>query len=593
VKSDPALLEHREGIADRQAGRRLRFWMVVGLAMAAYLCSFLSLVQNEHSDPLGSLLTAQAIIETGTPWLDSYHDRRTDDGYYHDGMGSGRRLYGFPVGTSFCAVPFVWVANVGGLDMNTVEGERTVQNLLSAMAVSGMALLAFYLARCFLCFSMSWIVAFVFTFGTTLISTCGTALWSHNLQLVFVLTALLQIARFERRGNPVCPVLFAVALFMAYLCRPTAAPFGALAFLYLLCRLPRRGVVCALVLGILTVLFAAYSWRFYGTLLPPYYLPKRIAGSQSFFLALYGNLVSPSRGIFVFNPVLLPVLLLLAAVPWRKWRGEIVAVGVLGLAVLHIVIISRFPHWWGGHSYGSRLALDVLPFVLYAVVAVGQAAVGMGRWGRGGLAVLFVLASLAGIGINTGQGLFNRATAAWNAGPNVDSYPASIFNWRFPQFLATGNRLDLRGILHGVARFEPVSGQILPASRNVFYDNWHVDQIDGNGASVRWSAGTVSSIFFRFRERAHDVPVSLAITAGTFGRQRVEIRLNGNLCGSYTHDGYAPTTHTFALKPGWLRANDINIIEVRTPGAPAMALKRKGAFDARGLGICLHRLQMN
>jgi len=568
--------------------------MTAVLAVAAFLCSLLSPVRNERSDPLGSLLTAQAIIETGTPWLDSYRDQRMGDGYYHDGLVNGHRLYGFPVGTSLCAVPFVWVANRAGLDMNTVEGEQALQNLLSALTVSGMALLAYYLARCFLSFGLSWGVALVFTFGATLISTCGTALWSHNLQLVLMLTALLQIARFERRGKPVSPVMFAVALFLAYLCRPTAAPFGALAFLYLLARLPRRGCVCALVLGLMTVLFAAYSWRFYGMLLPPYYLPKRIAGNQSFFLALYGNLFSPSRGLLVFNPVLLPGLVLLAAVPWRKWRGQITAAGVLGLAVLHIVIISRFPHWWGGHSYGSRLALDVLPLTLYALLAVGSDGVaGMGRWGRGGLAVLFILTSLAGIAINTGQGLFSRATAEWNSGPNVDAYPEYILDWRLPQFLATENSLAFRGFRHGVARFAPVSGLILPASRNVFYENWHVDQIAGNGSPVRWSAGTLSSIHFRTGQWEHGVPVLLTLTAGTFGRQRVEIWLNGYFCGSFTHGGFSPTIQAFALKPEWHLANDINTIEIRTPDAPAMASELKGAFDARGIGICLHRLEMN
>src|SRR5262245_28951755 len=33
----------------------------------------------------------------------------------------------------------------------------------------------------------------------------------------------------------------------------------------------------------------------------------------------------------------------------------------VGAPGLHLAVVSRFPYWWGGYSYGSRLLVDVLP----------------------------------------------------------------------------------------------------------------------------------------------------------------------------------------------------------------------------------------
>jgi hypothetical protein len=82
---------------------------------------------------------------------------------------------------------------------------------------------------------------------------------------------------------------------------------------------------------------------------------------------LPGVLVSPSRGLFVYSPVLLFSLAGIALV-WRRgpalWRA-------LSLGVpLVIVAIAKWLTWWGGHSWGPRLLADITPilcFFLYPV----------------------------------------------------------------------------------------------------------------------------------------------------------------------------------------------------------------------------------
>ena len=56
--------------------------------------------------------------------------------------------------------------------------------------------------------------------------------------------------------------------------------------------------------GVLMGLFVLFSQLTHGRPLPPYYNPARLSGAASFGTALYGHLLSPSRGILVFSPFL-------------------------------------------------------------------------------------------------------------------------------------------------------------------------------------------------------------------------------------------------------------------------------------------------
>jgi len=59
------------------------------------------------------------------------------------------------------------------------------------------------------------------------------------------------------------------------------------------------------------------------------------------------------------------------------------------------------------------------------------------------LGSVIVLGALS-IYINTFQGLFNEYTQRWNAEPNIDLHPDSLFDWRYPQFLHNRERHEAR-----------------------------------------------------------------------------------------------------------------------------------------------------
>lgn len=80
---------------------------------------------------------------------------------------------------------------------------------------------------------------------------------------------------------------------------------------------------------------------------------------------LYGLLLSPTRGLLVWFPLLLAVA---AALPWacrRLDRAE-AAAGLAGLGL--VMLMAGYRNWHGGWFPGPRYLLAVLPLLLVAVV---------------------------------------------------------------------------------------------------------------------------------------------------------------------------------------------------------------------------------
>lgn len=436
--------------------QRLRTDIV--LATFLLCCAFavvrLSPVRRAHwstkSDPYGCLLTSQSILEHGTIRLDAYGTPEALSaayGYRVRSQGSHTRYY-FPLGTSLLAVPAVAAGKTLGWDMRVAHFDRVLQGWLAAMFLGLIALGAYVLCRARHDPLPAAILAMLFVFGTSLSSTCGSALWSFNAEVLFMLAALcllLHCPDTPRGRNVLWPAL-GVCMFLSYLCRPSAAVFAAVVTACLFLRRPRVGWRVCLVLLVCLLGLAAFSLREYGAILPPYYRVSRLAGSDTFLRALGANLVSPSRGILVFSPFFVPVLFV-GLLRFRE-SPALLAAAWLWMA-LELVAVSRFPHWWAGHSYGPRILTDAVPAVLLVAVLTAPTRAGAlfkAYW------VTVVCLGLVSALIHTGQGLGNECTARWNIYPEIDRHPELVLDWRYPQWAATPSALARRATEHERAR---------------------------------------------------------------------------------------------------------------------------------------------
>jgi len=241
------------------------------------------------------------------------------------------------------------------------------------------------------------------------LSRIGQAAWFWGFLLIVLSSPLVWYARTTAAealaaGLLVClvaaavlrapPPVLALAALGASWTKETSYPFvAALGFLGLdLARrrtgLPiRRHVVWGA--GGIAVAFVAASLfnvvRF-GSILSPNLFEEElhtpgILRPLEYTVALF---VSPSGGIFVFWPAASVLVLAACLVPfWSRSRGATNARPALIIVVVVLGLAYGFAGWWtpfGWAGYGPRFSLPwVLPLVLVALVAYGEALAGLAR----------------------------------------------------------------------------------------------------------------------------------------------------------------------------------------------------------------------
>lgn len=401
--------------------------------LAVALAVLTSHNRDVRSDPRATLVAGQVLLQQGTFRLDSLGaDRMREYGYVFVER-NGHYYSRFPLGSTLVSLPVVALATLGGVDLRSYANERLFQVLIAAgIAVATVSLLA-ALGRFWLSRRMALLLATVTWFGSSFASTEATALWSHDFATLFALLAIYWALALRGRRAGWFGVAIGCALFTAYLCRPTLSLLTPTLLFYLAVHRRRAALQAAIVVAAGLGLFVLGSELVLGQYLPDYYLPQRLAGSD-YAKALFGNLLSPSRGLLIFSPIFVLPVVFFRDVGRALKADRALAAIALGWPLAHFVLVSRLRHWWAGYSFGPRFMTDVLPglFVLSCLTFAGA----LERKSRS-LGPLFALVASWSVLVNTVQGLYSRGPKVWNAEPDIDQHSELVFDWRYPQFMHT------------------------------------------------------------------------------------------------------------------------------------------------------------
>ncbi len=548
---------------------------------------------HQVTDSNYSLLLSQSLFEKRSFALDSYaiphHPPFAQDYAFKNGdiyqleWVNGHLYYFFPPGSSVLSVPFVAAMKAFGVSAVSPDGsynqqgEIKLERLLVSLLMALTAAVFYLTSRLALPVLSSVLVAIGGALGTQIWSTASRAMWSDSWGILLFAIIVFILLASEIKARPIHPVLLATLLSWTYFVRPTSN-LPILGITVYIAIYHRRKLLAFVLTGaIWLAAFVGYAWYHFGKLLPNYYLARRLSFGL-FFEALVGHLVSPSRGLLIYVPVLGFVAWLLI-----RYRSAIRERRLLWLSLLvfvsHLIVISGFDHWWGGFCYGPRLTTSLVPwFALLAIIALAamRQTQPHGQLWQSSIGLLLLAASIL---INA-RGATARETWKWNVYPeNVDDRPDRLWSWRDPQMLAGLIQPPLP------AEFPRLPGKLELKSTESAKYLWY--GWSGPEKDLRWTDGKEAALIFSVEtvsDKALQVKLMPYLVAGTHQQQRLTISLNGTPLETVVLKNSEPTVHFLRVQASALQSRNVLTFELPDAVAPASV---ESSFDTRPLGIAI------
>ncbi len=335
-------------------------------------------------------------------------------------------------------LPAVGYLNLRGWTDARLDHVARVMEKLSASLVAALsAALLYLLLRRRAAPPTALLLTLAYAFGTTTWVISSQALWQHGMAQLLVIGALLLLT-----GPCTAPRALAAGLLCGLIAgnRPPDVILAAALGAYGLFWAGRRAALLVAAAALPVGLVLLYNLGVAGHFAGGYGLMGKAAFLQHDLLSgLGGLLFSPTRGLFVFSPFLLFLVL-----AWRHLpsdRGERILTLALSAGVVLQILLYAKTDWRAGISWGPRYLTDLLPLLLWMLAPVVASLRGLGR-------TCFLLAvgaavAIEAIGAFWYTGVTDRAIFAVASGPHQ---MRAAWDWRNAPFVAS--------LRHGLAPAE-------------------------------------------------------------------------------------------------------------------------------------------
>jgi hypothetical protein len=405
--------------------------------LAAGIFALLLVVYNANGREIGSYdsrptnLAARELLLRGSLALNHVVGATPDYaarwGFMLARDGRYRAVYS-PVPAVIAASAFWPLWRLGLVDIRAPLAPQLMAKVTASILVAAAGAMAF-LAACEFApvRSAAWI-ALALGLGTGFWSLASQTLWQTESAVFGLALAVLAMIRKRASGRGLWTIVLGVGLGVAVTARPQLMPAAAVLLVGMRRVDSLRTALAAstIVAGAAAVL-AVFYLRWFGH--PLGALPllttmnadiHRVGSSFGVTAGFAGLLISPSRGILVFSPiVLVPAA---EALGWCRRKAPSLPAWCAIAAAAQFLVYGAYTVWWGGHTYGPRYLLDVLPLLVPA------AAVAMSRPHRR-LWTLTAAAMFCWSVLVAGTGAFCYPHDAWNSSPSdVDRNHARLWS---------------------------------------------------------------------------------------------------------------------------------------------------------------------
>ncbi|MBD2127325.1 hypothetical protein NDI39_01240 [Microcoleus sp. ZQ-A2] len=336
-------------------------------------------------DSVPNTLLIFNFLENHTFDLDAFRESYfVKNGVYYSFAESqtGHLTSAYPIGVAILTSPlylifyiFLKIYHIPvNLTHESFEFYRLSFEKMAAAITTAISVVFFYLASS-LKFkkSVASLSTFIFAFATNTWMISSQGLWQHggsNLCVIIIIFCLIK-ANYTKREKSKIIILIIAGVFCGLLpiIRPTSTLFLVAALLYSFTIY--RGSSFFLILGMASAIPGLlWNLHYFGKLIGGYSIISHFYSFtvKTFVEASLGTLISPSRGIFVFSPIILySIFGAYKVFQFRAYKDEKL-MGIMTLAVFGLFFSYCFyTFWWAGYCYGPRFMTDILPVTCYLI----------------------------------------------------------------------------------------------------------------------------------------------------------------------------------------------------------------------------------
>jgi hypothetical protein len=433
------------------------------LLLGVYFFSGLSPIATSF-DSRWNVFVAESLWNQHNTNLDEYADAMGRDAYYalecvdaNGNVAAGPREHcdghwylSYPVGGPVLTMPLIVVA-IEGMKLlqpitshlhssqpviagffrgDWIIAHAIIEEEVASFLLAVSTVILYFIARRFLPVKRAVLLSLLFALGTSAYSTAGRALWQHTPSMLLITIIIFLLLGAEE--HPAWAAWAGLPVALAYTVRPTDSLLVVIISTYVAVRHRRYFPGYLLAAILVAAVWLGYNFSIYHAPFSPYYQTHLDGLYPQYWpklaVGLAGNLISPSRGLFLFTPVFLFALWSMIrgkwATPLSRW--------LLALVILHWIIVSSYiANWWAGHSYGPRFFTDLTPIFVLFLIPYFKDWERLARPTR----IVFVALALVSVAIHL-RGGWAPAVYRWNVDPaNIDEHPERNWNWSDPQFL--------------------------------------------------------------------------------------------------------------------------------------------------------------
>lgn len=308
-----------------------------------------------------------------------YFFAEANNGHLSSTYPIGTAIITFPLYVIFYAYLKLTYYYAGSLTLDLTSTSFDVHRIffekLAATIITAITVSIFYLSvRLKFTLSISLLSTFIFAFATNTWMTSSQGLWQHgisNLMLISTIYCLLKANRASEKSQKIWLLLAGVACGFLPGIRPTSILYVIAAIVYSVFTYRFQSIflffgLVSAVPGILWNLY--YFSNLSGGYLKLFPNSPYLFTFNNFITASLGTLISSSRGLLVYSPIVLYSLPGIYQVFKLRFTKDEKLIGSMTIA--SIILFSSYCFyivWWAGHSYGPRFMVDIMPIICYLI----------------------------------------------------------------------------------------------------------------------------------------------------------------------------------------------------------------------------------